>query len=267
MWSLTDKMSFSPSSHPSDLKCTSGQKTALWKRSTRNQRAQMTLAQGCLVTHYTQGGGLWSGCMTSPRFTLMISVFCIGCTLVRVPNHMQRVKGHCKWWWISFHWIMAGCEKKKGESQQKGCKALTNIVAAMAVQGLCSKQAKIGMATLPTTKFWHRPIEPWIFSITIIQMISMHFFMIMQRLTQHASQMHFPLSTWLSNPPRMWPPTSCAQSKTLMALYKKFGCKTVSLLIIHCNRSIFQIATHRLAYLKACTWLSRSALRDRKSVV
>ena len=127
---ITNKMSFSLSLHPSNLKCASGQKMALWKLSTRNQRAQMTLAQGCLISHYIQGGGLWSGCMMSPHFTLMISMFCIGCTLVRVSNHMWRVKEHHKWWQTLFHQIMAGCEKKKGESQWKSCKALTNICSS-----------------------------------------------------------------------------------------------------------------------------------------
>jgi len=44
MLSLTDKMSFCPLLHPSDLKCTSGQNMEICKLSPMNQRVQMTLS-------------------------------------------------------------------------------------------------------------------------------------------------------------------------------------------------------------------------------
>ena len=76
---------------------------------------------------------------------------------------------------------------------EKAARHSQTFVAAMAVQGLCSKQEKIRMATLSMTKFWHRPIEPWIFLITIIHMMCMCFFMVTQRLTAHQPDA---LPTW-----------------------------------------------------------------------
>ena len=218
----------------------------------------MTLAQGCLITHYTQGGGLWSGCMMSPCFMLTISVFCIGYTLVRVPNHMWRAKGHCKWWWTSFHygWLQEKnrwVPTKKLQGTHKHCSsngsARVMFKAGKNWDGYFTNNKILAQAN------WAMDI------LNNNYPDDEHAFFYDNAKTHTACQPDALSTQYMTvKPPRMRPPTSCAQSKTLMALYKKFGCKTVSLLIIHCNHSIFQIATHRLAYLKACTWLSRSAL-------